>query len=108
MSDKLRATDFGDDHDQEKSTTETTSTSEVQHDRRKFAQGLATALGIAGIVGTAAASSEAKEIPGPDHVKSRILRQIQKDIEVNYGQADCYNRGAVGDHYQKGAGCIMP
>lgn len=76
------------------------------HNRRKFAQNLATALGLTAVVaGTSVASGN------PDSkVKSRILEQIQKDLADRAMGADCYDRGPAGDHYLKGdcPGPILP
>jgi hypothetical protein len=76
--------------------------------RRRFAQGLATALGLTAVVaGAPAVGASGKP---SEEVKSRILERIQKDLTASEADADCYDRGPAGDHYLKGdcPGPILP
>lgn len=71
-------------------------------DRRKFAQGLVTAMGLTAAVASPSVMASDKQ-RAPEPVKSRILQQIKKDLATNgAGGTDCYDRGLAGDHYTRG------
>jgi hypothetical protein len=76
----------------------------VARDRRKFAQGLATAMGLTAVVASPSVMA-GESRPAPEQVKSKILQQIQKDLADTKAGTDCYDRGPAGDHYLRGS-CV--